>query len=150
MTIVERLRGEHARLSALMAELVRHLSADGRLEKEEARDSARKLVNALERHELVEDRVLYRRLLDRGAIAPEVLGIFQDGHRAVHLSLAKFADAMKEGGGPRRYASGSEFIEALREHFEEEERLLFPWVEANLPADELEELADRAEAFPGE
>jgi hemerythrin-like domain-containing protein len=143
MNIIAMLSAEHRQIGVLMGELSRHLEKDGLLEREEAKAAARTLVNALTRHERIEDRVLYRHLLDRGAIPPEILGIFQDGHRKVHFLLGKFVKALRGGGDSLRYGAGMEFLEALREHFDEEEKLLFSWVNKTLPAEELEEMAER-------
>jgi len=142
MNILDGLLGEHVALLTVF-EHVEHNAAHMDLER--LREAGLLLEHAVMVHSIAEDRYLFDALPDAAAsLEPGKaggLGAVLNAMRTEHKQLARDFDALR-AAGTEAAARGClwRVLEATREHFEVEERVLFRAVADQIGPDKLEEL----------
>ena len=149
MRITDWLRVQHGEFRELLHKIELAQHDPGSSGAGEVRRLLKRLLPRLKAHERVEDELLSPVL--RGAvkgIEPGLTSIFMEGHEELHGKLDRLQEALGMGTAPlSQFVAAVDFGSLLKEHMEQEERILFPIVERSLPLETLEELATQAEAL---
>lgn len=149
ITITGLLRKQHDDFRRCLKELGGLLSLHGPSGAEETEIVLGRLITPLMIHERIENELLFPTIQEYSKdLKPELLGLFQGTHKEVHEHLDALQDVLQEKDAMlSRLVSGVDFIELLREHFEQEEVTLFPLFEKVVPKEVQRELGARALRF---
>jgi len=143
--LTERLRVEHQVFRQILDLIEISLSLPREPAALELRVALRILQPSLEDHERLEDRYLFPGFKRKagGALLQEYSGT----HRDIWKTLRYLREALDEDAAPGTIRAAAErLVFVLREHMLEEERVLFPAVEAALGEEALLALSVRAAA----
>jgi hemerythrin-like domain-containing protein len=137
MNVVDALTGEHG----VLRKQVEALAAAAPAASDEAlRAFATALVETLESHAELEDRLLFDDLAASGRIPPGPVEAMREEHEQIVAYLAQLTAPAGVPGGPEPRRTVLRLAEAVRQHFAHEEHALFPMACQALPAQRLEEL----------
>lgn len=144
--ITELLRGQHKAFGSLLAEMGEALKASGRAGADGIQGPLGRLIPALIVHERIEHELLFPAVLAHvREMEPGILDLFKETHKEIHDRLEALQEALGDRGASLgRTVTAVDFISLLREHFEQEERTLFPLFEKQAPGDVRRELGLRA------
>jgi hemerythrin-like domain-containing protein len=136
MNALELLKQDHEAIDLLIAEI------EATEELEEHQRLFAELRERLELHLHLEDTVFYPFLFERLQFQPSIEHSYQE-HRGMKIAMAELEETKLENDFHRRLAY---LLEAIQHHFTEEEKDLFPFVEATLTADQIDALAEELKA----
>jgi len=137
MKLTDGLLGEHALFYSLFARADALLSEPGSLEQLTA--TASLLRDAVVSHASLEETLLFAALAERG-LSGGPLNVMRAEHEEIE-AIATELPASKTADDARRGLR--QLLSILREHFQREEKLLFPMSEKILGAEKLTELGAR-------
>lgn len=146
MRITEWLREQHIMFRGILRKIELAQHDPGPTGAGEVRRQLKRLLPMLRAHEEVEDDLLAPVLRDKiKGIEPGLSSIFQEGHEELGLKLDRLQDALEMGTAPlSQFVAAVDFESLLKEHMEQEERILFPIVDRSLPPVDLEALGEQA------
>jgi len=144
MKITDALLGEHGVFYAQFARLEERVPGLGGVA--EVRELAGVLAAALISHAELEDELLFNRMEEELGAPSGPLPVMRAEHAHIDAALAAAAQTRDLESAKRRVL---EAVEAAREHFAKEERVLFPAAEQLVPVSVLNELGDQWAARRG-
>jgi hemerythrin superfamily protein len=140
MDVIELLIADHNRMRGLFA---RYGEADDAGDTERSALLASSILNELQIHMAVEEKVFYQAVKDRsGEIDEDVNEGYEEHH--VAKTLIREIETL-EPGSDQWIAKMTVLIESVQHHVDEEEEELFPSVRAKSHADWRAQLGDRLE-----
>lgn len=106
-----------------------------------------KLIISLKLHEAIEEGILFPIAEEHSGLkGADTLELFKEDHHKLQQALDQLHDALgKESPPVSQIWAAMEFETLLREHMEQEEEVLFPLFEKNIPLEIQKELTEKAE-----
>lgn len=149
MIITEWLRADHKVFRRALREIELSMHDPGPRGAGQIRVALKKLLSRLKVHETVEDEHLFpsaQRYIK--GMEPRIIEVFTSGHEELHHKIDSLWDALNMGNAPlSQFVAAANFEALLTEHMKEEEEILFPVVEQQMPKDVQEGLAAKAVAL---
>jgi len=113
------------------------------------RDQLKEFLRALGAHEDVEEKILFKALVEAGTLDVHPLKNLEHGHRQLDVQVRRLAGMLD--GAPSSPMAGlvaatMDLCETLRAHMQEEEYSLFPFIRSTLPEAMLQKLGSKAAA----
>lgn len=137
MNALELLHEDHERVQALFEQV------KGTENERQHQQLFKKIKTELETHTYIEEKVFYPRLKKQDELRDLVLEAVEE-----HLQVKTLLRAIERltSGNERFDAKLSVLMDNVEHHVEEEEKEMFPQVEAQFSSDQLEELGQEMEA----
>lgn len=158
-TVFERMRGDHARVLAEIAELERVVAGLGDAEPAGAAlervldEVVRMLERQFDTHMAAEDEVLFPVLTRSLPETLDPVAALRVEHQELRSMLATLADLLRRPGSPERDEQLAvqirDVVDLLRIHIRKEEAVVFRVAEHVLAPGELQALADRMDSGAG-
>lgn len=150
MTITELLRADHRRFTRSLRAMEAVLKSDRVGAAVKLRAQLEAYLPELAAHERIEEELLFPALAKAGGMPPGVAAMFQSGHQEIREKIRALREVLSLREAPlSRFVAGVDFLHVMREHMEEEERLLFPAAERILPQELLARLGGEAASRHG-
>jgi len=136
MNILDGLLGEHAAIMTLFEHLERSVA---HMSLPQLQESGAMLERVLMAHSVNEDRYLFDALTPVQGGFQETLDAMRDEHVQMAQELGRLRECENEAAARGCLAR---LIDLTREHFEVEERVLFPLVARHIGSEQLEQLGE--------